>query len=156
MENPIILILYVFENLIVTLLGGVIFNFSSQQNINKFFVVALINGLILYVIRSLWVIFKLPMGLHTFVALIIYIFIFKQVFGFNFLFSLLIGLIGFGSTILNEILFLPIVIKLTNINISEITTNVYLHLKLGLLNDISITAILIFIYLFKKIRLING
>lgn len=151
MENPIILILYWFENFCLIIIGGVLFNYFSLNQIKTFSIIALINAILLYIVRNGFKILNLPVNLHMFVSLILFIIILHKFGNIGWLLSSLTGVIGYIAVFFNEMTMLYNYIQWFKIPVEKIATNIFLHLKLGLLADMTLVFIIVVIALTKYI-----
>lgn len=154
MENPIIILLYWFENFCLISMGGVLFNYSSLSQLKKFAIAALINASFLYFIRNAFIIFKLPINLHILISLMIFILVLRFYINLPWLLSLLTGVLGYIAVIFNEMTIVYKYIIWFKIPVNQIATNVYLHLGLGLLADMTFVVIIFLILLIKKFQIV--
>lgn len=154
MENPIIMLLYWFENFCLIILGGVIFNYSSTLKLRNFALAALINAFFLYFIRNLFMFIKLPLNLHLIISLIFFILVLRFYLNLPWVLSLLTGILGYIAVIFNEMTIVYKYIKWFNIPVKQIATNIYLHLGLGLLADMTFVIIILLILLIKKFQVV--
>jgi len=151
MENPIILILYWFESFCLVVMGGVLFGYFSPNNISIFVKIGIFNAISLYCIRNIFKIAGLPINLHMLITLTIFIIIIYKLGNVGWLISCLTGIIGYVVVIFNEMTLVYYYIQWFKIPVEKVATNIYLHLKMGLIADITYVFIIGIIFLFKYI-----
>lgn len=152
MENPIILILYFFEPFCITTFGGVLFGYSSPQNIKTYTKVSLITGLFLYFIRNYIMYLDQPIVWHIPLSFLFLIATLYKLGKFDKLITSLIVLSGYIVVMFNESVVSYFFIKLFQINTEQFSTNVFVRLELGLLNDLAFVLLIGIVYYFKKYR----
>lgn len=153
MENPIILVFYWFENFCLIAMGGVLFNYFSLLQLKTFCKVALINAILLYVLRNGFEIMNLPVNsfVRMGICLILFVVILYKFGNVDLLVSSLTGILGYTVLLFNDMTMVYYYIQWFKIPVEKIATNIFLHLKLGLLSDMTFVFIIVAIVLVKQI-----
>lgn len=151
MENPIILIYYCFENLCLVILGGVLFNYLSQQKLKMFITTALCAGIFLYLIRNILMLTQTSVMFHIPITLAFFIFVLHKIGKIELLISCITGFLGYTILFFNDTTMLTYYIRWFNLNVESIVRNIYLHMAFGLLTDLTLVTIILLVVLAKYI-----
>lgn len=131
------------------IVGGIIFKTSFQ--LKQHLIFSWIGCLTVYIVRNIFILMVLPIGISTLINLIATIFIFKYVFNTETWKKSIISttLIYLIMTI-NEILTLQKTLDFLNTDIQTVLNNTTLHIKATMIQNIGLLAILILTYFVRK------
>lgn len=136
---------YMIEGALVGYVGLAMI--GIRLNLKQFIAVGVLQGIVVYLVRGLYTINKLPFGTHilfNLIGLIIIVhFLTKKSWGI----SAISGLLGFITVILSEMFMLPPVFAYLKLTFENLSTDIWVHIALGYIGDwllILIAAVLFF------------
>lgn len=144
MQDPRVLLYYIVEAALIGYVGlaliGVRIGFKQLMTIG------LGQGLFVYLIRGIFAIYKIPIGLHIPVTLFGVIIILYLVARRGWGVSIIAGLLGLLILSLSEILMLPTLYGYLKITTEKIWADVWSHVIMGYIGDwlLILVAILLF------------
>lgn len=143
MEHPVILLNIMVQNFLMSwFIAGYIFRLSPGI---KHFQIGLFGGVLVYTTRGLIRILGLPIGINTFITLIMSIPIYKLIFKINnWREPALISVLGYMVVVFVEILTLGFTLDLFNVSLDMMLTQSSIHIKVLTIQNI---WVLVFILL---------
>lgn len=143
MEHPILFLLHFFESWLIAYAGGVIYKFSSRPP-KLFLLIGLFNGIFVYFLRSIFIILKLKLGLHTFIVMAFFTFLCKNILNISWLKAVYSSLTVFVILNINEVLIASVFMRLLNWTFVEIMNNPYKQIIIGIVDATPFILILLF------------
>lgn len=163
MESPIIIITGLIQYFILSIIvGGIIFNISFQ--LKKHLIFSLIGCLMVYIVRNIFIMLSLPIGMSTLINLFLTIFIFKYVFLNRhtqenesdyintpvWKTAIIASFLIFIVTVINEILTLEKTLIYLHTDIQTMLKNTMVHFEVGMIQNLGLLIIMGIIYIIKK------
>lgn len=159
MEHPAILINIIVQNFLMSwFIAGYIFRFSPSKKHLQF---GLFGGLLVYITRGIIRILGLPVGINTFITLVLSIPIFKVIFKIkNWKEPALISVLGYMMILFIEILTLGFSLSLFNATPDFMLKNPSIHIKVIIIQNIWILLFILLVrithQLIRKWKRIKG
>lgn len=154
MEKPILLIPHFIECLLMIIAGGVIFNFSSR-NFKLFLIAGVINAILVYLVRSVYLINKIPFGTHSLVLAVLFIVSYKFIFSIDFKIATATSVLTFALLFASEKALFPTFISL--FPTEQIINNFGVYLILNILLDLPFIVIILWGLLKGRLQVLaNG
>lgn len=143
---------YIIEGALVGYVGLALI--GIRLNLKQFIAVGVLQGLVVYLVRGIYTVNKLPFGTHLFFNLAGFIIILHFLTKQRWSISMLGGLLGFITIILSEMFMLPPLYAYLKLNTEKVWSDTWVHIATGYLGDwlLILTAAILF---FSRKSLVN-
>lgn len=124
---------YLIEGILV---GYVAFALIGiRLNLRQYIVAGILQGLIVYLVRGIYTINKIPFGTHVFFNLVGLVVILHFISKQNWSISLIGGLLGFITIILSEMFMIPPLYMSLKLSAERVWSNTWAHIVMGYVGD---------------------